>query len=1198
LALKSRHQRALIRPSLADARGVGYTFTYDPMGNVLQKVRHTSGREINLTFSGGRFTSVTDPSGKVYTYQYNGLRLTGVTYPDGLGYKTYHYEDSSQPNAITGYSINGVRKTRYAYHPDGRVLYSGLEGGAERDTFAYGSNWTDVTNALGYTTRYTFAVAGGIKKLVSVNRPASTACTAGVSSRQYDARGYVSVEADFEGNQHLYTWNDKGHLLEERAGVGPAPGNNAAQQQRTTYGWDDARNLLIRESRYGNSGSIQQETLYTYYPDSNYTHARLLQQVDVCAPDCASGVKRTTTYAYSVYASRMIQTMVVDGPLAGTGDAITYQYDSAGNLTSLSNSLGHSTIWSEYNAMGLPGRMVNANGSSTRYSWDARGRNLTTRIEAASGDRIWSIAWNPDNQPASTTDPTGLVTTFVYDSIGRRIEVQQPNPVAYGAGAIDRLVTTYNALSQVTREQAGYTVPGGGLNVTRDLRYEYDAAGYLHKSLGNNGQEVIFIYNSNGQLASKSITAGQTEVYLYDTQGRIKQISDAASNVTNISYDVLGRMSSVSDPRSLVTSYSYNGFGDLTQLTSPDTGTTSQQYNAQGQLTRMTRNDGSWLDYTYDGLGRVTNVSSAGERREFGYDWCGNGKGLLCGAVSYSSGNVITIRHYGYNPEGQRTVQRDLDYTLGSDDWTGYSYDAAGRIAGINYPSGVTIGYGYNQGKLNVVQATIAGTIHNVATGMKQLPFGPSSGWTYGNGVIKERSYDLDGRMTVTHDHGWLGHTMGYNAANNITSISNWSRPQYNQTFTYDALSRLTNIAYPDRTEGFGYDANGNRTHHQWYWWNPSVNENYSVDGISNRLNATDIGFSHDNRGNRNAQWWGGSTASYAYDAFNRLRAVTRNAASTYTNPNQGTYTYPAGMTTYTTNASDQRVAKSGPLGTTRFLYTGQNTLAAEATNGAWTSYIWLGNELIGLVRNNQLYYSHSDHIGRPEVITNQSNQAAWVAANFAFDRLVLADNIGGLNIGLPGQYHDAENGLWYNGFRYYDSRTGRYTQSDPIGLNGGINTYAYVRNNPVNLADPLGLDIVWTGTIHGGGGGVGVGGSKLNLSLTSDCDDLNIRAKVNLNVHVGGLTAGSPVSYTISNITITDKTNDLVDPGALTGLAGVLNVSGAVGGGASYGYLFVGMGSTGFGLSGQGGWDATANFMAGWSSFDGEPTFEACGCP
>ncbi|UNK44188.1 hypothetical protein MNO14_14380 [Luteimonas sp. S4-F44] len=117
-----------------------------------------------------------------------------------------------------------------------------------------------------------------------------------------------------------------------------------------------------------------------------------------------------------------------------------------------------------------------------------------------------------------------------------------------------------------------------------------------------------------------------------------------------------------------------------------------------------------------------------------------------------------------------------------------------------------------------------------------------------------------------------------------------------------------------------------------------------------------------------------------------------------------------------------------------------------------------MGSEPIGLVRDGQLYFTHTDRLGRPEVVSDGNQSPRWLAANHAYDRAVLSSSIGDYNLGLPGQYYDAETGFWYNGFRDYDGRTGTYLQSDPIGLRGGANTYSYVSGNPINAIDPLGL--------------------------------------------------------------------------------------------------------------------------------------------
>ena len=113
-------------------------------------------------------------------------------------------------------------------------------------------------------------------------------------------------------------------------------------------------------------------------------------------------------------------------------------------------------------------------------------------------------------------------------------------------------------------------------------------------------------------------------------------------------------------------------------------------------------------------------------------------------------------------------------------------------------------------------------------------------------------------------------------------------------------------------------------------------------------------------------------------------------------------------------------------------------------------------------------YNSYADHLNTPRLIADASQQVVWRRDNQEpFGDSPADENPSGLGVfefdlGFPGQVRNRETGTWYNYKRdCYDSAIGRYCQSDPIGLRGGLNTYNYVFANPLSFVDPLGLQAI-----------------------------------------------------------------------------------------------------------------------------------------
>jgi RHS repeat-associated protein len=131
----------------------------------------------------------------------------------------------------------------------------------------------------------------------------------------------------------------------------------------------------------------------------------------------------------------------------------------------------------------------------------------------------------------------------------------------------------------------------------------------------------------------------------------------------------------------------------------------------------------------------------------------------------------------------------------------------------------------------------------------------------------------------------------------------------------------------------------------------------------------------------------------------------------------------------------------------------------------------------------------HSDHLNTPRALANAQTQGGqppgtvvwrWklnqqtATGSNAFGAQPAEEDPDGngasvrFDLRFPGQQYDAATGLHYNYYRDYEPGTGRYVESDPVGLDGGINTYVYANSTPLSLVDPQGLNPVAAGAAAG----------------------------------------------------------------------------------------------------------------------------------
>jgi YD repeat-containing protein len=430
---------------IASETGVAWTFSYGGLqGTQLQRVTHSSGRAMALVWGTGTWDSdelkeVRDPAGNAYRFAYAHQKaavgihlLQSVTLPGAPAtVVSYHYTgEAGEPDSggygLTGKSFNGARYSYFAYSPDGRyATRTEHAGAADRYQFTYtqgADNLLTVEETNPLDKRATYVFKNG-KPLTVTGHP-SNQCAGAYRESTYDSNGYPDLVADFNANFTNYDYAANGQLLNVTQAF------NTPLAQTTHYVWD-AANRVTRET-------LPDGVTVDYA----YTTGNRLQSVRVTG----GGQSQTTTYAYTLHGNGLLATAIIDGPLPGSGDSVSYVYDAMGQLTSVRNGVGHEVVYSHHNALGQPGRVTGANGEMTDFGYDSRGRMTLVRnyVNGAVADTRYS--YGAAGLLASSTTPEGVVTTYHYDAARRLIAESQ---LEYD-GRYARKHYGYNAMSLPT----------------------------------------------------------------------------------------------------------------------------------------------------------------------------------------------------------------------------------------------------------------------------------------------------------------------------------------------------------------------------------------------------------------------------------------------------------------------------------------------------------------------------------------------------------------------------------------------------------------------------------------------------------------------------------------------------------------------------------------------------------------------------
>nr|WP_235514192.1 RHS repeat-associated core domain-containing protein [Acidovorax sp. Root217] len=1082
----------------------GWRLTYAYSSGKLSSVQNQFGRSLQLSYSAGKLSGVSTSDQRSVAFSYTNGLLTGVQQADGTNLQyVYASPGAGIPALLTGIvDENGVAFASYTYDAEGWATSTQKAGGVERYSVP---SKTEVIDPLGTSRSYNHRIYNNELVFQGASKAPASGNEAPISTGSINATsGLVDFYYDQRYQQTTYTWD-----VSRRLPLSTTQAVGQPESRTTSTTWHGQWRLPLTISEPG------RVTSYTYDTLGN----PLTQTI---TDTSAGGTGRTTTWTYNAAGLVASETSPNGAATTYTYDTLgnltqstnalghvdTYTHDGAGRV--LTHTAPNGLVVSyTYDALGRM-RTSNRGGQASTLTYRPSGQVLSAALPHG---HVITYTYDAAQRLTGWSDNRGNTGAYVLDNMGNRTSEEVRNSQGQLAWQLSRSINSLNRVAGTSvggqSMTYGYDNNGDPTSATNGLSQStsqsLDALRRVKSITNAESATASLTYNALDGITSvtdpKSVTTTYTRDALgnatsetspdsgsesaqYDALGLPSSVTNALGQATTITRDLLGRPTSIVhtggtttlrydqtpsskgylseiEDSSGLTTYQRDVHGRVIsqtqKLINNDTRTLAYSYSATtGLLTSTTYPGGQVLQNVYDATGQLTSLTWAGQPIVSGITWSplGQPTGWSWNLPGASAAIPATR---SYNTAGQLTAT----------EFSSYTYDAAGRITSLTQslmqpastdaqastvtqaPATWTVTYN-RAGRITGFTKTVSsGTPANTVTYTYDANGNRLTSSQQRAGTTTNRTYTLTANRQTGFSQTQTGSstastsvTYGYNAAGDLLTDGL-------RSFQYDSQERLEKV-----TTGTGVDAPSTQYAHnalgqRVFKTEPLFASGSGSGGTTSGKNLNNVLADPEDQEAEQDK----GLIQTAYEFFTRLWSPGSSDAQklgfAYVYGNDGTLLGEYGM------------GGSNSTGTTQYIY-------LPTANGPMP---------VAAIVNGLAYAVHSDHLNTPRKLTQPDGQVAWQWAYSAFgdEQPTLGakrftnettnPTTGStpipevtFNLRYPGQYYDKESNLHYNYFRSYSAERGRYTQADPIGLDGGFNRFGYVEGDPLLFTDPEGL--------------------------------------------------------------------------------------------------------------------------------------------